>query len=78
MRDLFGDEPPRAGNSNDLVRVALTAFADRETPAAWFLSKTGNRAHGKFAPKSKVARGVGPDINVFTMPRWLAREKAWL
>jgi hypothetical protein len=76
--DLFGDAPPPLADPNGEIRLQLTNFDFRETPAAWFLSNTGNAAHGKFVPKSQVRRGVGPAINTYSLPRWLAREKGWL
>lgn len=76
--DLFGDDPPPLKDPNGKVRLHLTAFDHRKTAKALFLSKTGREAHGKYVPISEVAHGVGPDINLWTLPRWLAAEKGWL
>lgn len=77
-RDLFGHKPAKLADPNGLVAIPLSAHVHGETEHAWLLSKTPSRAGAKHAPKSKVTRGVGRDINVFTMPRWLASEKGWL
>lgn len=75
-RDLFGFDVvdgPLKGT------VELTLFCHEEgcTPAAWLLSETGRRADAQFAPRSQVTRGEGREVDVFTMPAWLAKDRGW-
>lgn len=78
-RDLFGQEDrrPPVANPNGLVRVALDCCARRSTEKAWFLTKAGQR-EGHHVPRSLAVRGDGPNINTWTMPRWMASENGWL
>jgi hypothetical protein len=76
--DLFGQAPAQGQRDHGSVRLALTHFPHRDTPLAVFLSATGREDDGRHAPVSKLARGVGPNINVWTMPRWVARDRGWL
>lgn len=78
-RDLFGDEPAGAPlvNPNGLVRVALDCCSKRSTEKAWFLTKAGQR-EGHHLARSRAVRGDGPNINTWTMPRWIAAENGWL
>lgn len=77
-RDLFGGEPAELSDPNGSISIAMLNFARGETDKAWFLSKSGRPGEARHAPKSRVSRGTGEAINVFTMPRWLAHEKGWL
>jgi hypothetical protein len=76
--DLFGPPPPvDPRRDNELVRLPMCAMGEG-TDKAWFLSPDGKPSRAKFAPRALVTRGVGKDINVFSMPRWVARERGWL
>lgn len=75
MRDLFGDEIDD-DDSKGAVSLALVLHDQRAK--AWLLAETIDRRDAKWAPKSEVRRGEGRDENVWTMPRWLARDRGWL
>jgi len=74
-RELFG-APARP--AQDMRPVSLPMRLHGDTELAWLLSGDGRVASAKWAPKSKVTRGEGRDEHVFTMPRWVARERGWL
>ena len=74
-RDLFGAAPP---TPRDERPVRLPMVLMHQTQEGWFLSPDGKSGRAKWAPKSKVSRGVGADATLFTMPRWIARERGWL
>jgi hypothetical protein len=64
------------GRRSEPVEIALVLHA--ESPIAWLLSDTDDRADAKWAPKSQVTRGEGRDDDVWTMPEWLAIDRGWL
>jgi hypothetical protein len=77
--DLFGRPEPMGGggsNRSDLVDVALVAH--RTGNAAWLLSDSGDPDDAKWLPFSVAERGEGKDANVWTMPRWIARDRGWV
>lgn len=76
--DLFGQAPPAPGRDDAPVCLKLTHFPERDTRLAAFLSATGRQADGRHAPLSRISRGEGPEIDVWTMPRWVARDRGWL
>ncbi|MFZ5719217.1 MAG: hypothetical protein ACOY5Y_07085 [Pseudomonadota bacterium] len=48
------------------------------TADAWLLRPAGARgAAPKWAPRSLVTRGEGPEAGLFTMPKWVAVERGW-
>jgi len=74
-RDLFGEEiadGPAAGE------VALSFVLHDQAAKAWLLGQTNDRRAAQWVPKSEVKRGEGRDENVWTMPRWLARDRGWM
>lgn len=75
-RDLFGfdkaDEGPAQGE------VELPLILHEERPRAWLLGESLDRREAHWTPKSQVRRGEGRDENVWTMPRWIARDRGWL
>lgn len=73
-RQLFG-RPPDPPKDRTPVRLPMH-YVD-QTEKAWLL-RPGPREPAKWAPKSEVRRGEGPEENLFTMPRWVARERGWL
>lgn len=74
-RDLFGEVPADEARPGD---VSLSLVLHDQSPAAWLLAEGIDRRDAKWAPKSEVKRGEGRDENVWTMPRWLARDRGWL
>lgn len=74
-RDLFGEVPADEARPGD---VSLSLVLHDERPASWLLAESIDRRDAKWAPKSEVKRGEGRDENVWTMPRWLARDRGWL
>ena len=75
MRDLFGeeiDDGPAAGE------VALSLVLHDQGPKAWLLGEGIDRREARWVPKSEVKRGEGRDENVWSMPRWLARDRGWM
>lgn len=74
-RQLFGPPPPAPPRDHTPVKVPLLYVT--ETDDGWLLRATSG-ADAKWAPKREAKRGVGINENVFTMPRWLARERGWL
>lgn len=74
--DLFGPPPPEPPRDRTPVQVPLRLVD--QSDKAWLLTTGAKGAAAKWAPKSEVRRGVGRDENLFTMPRWLARERGWL
>ncbi|MDR3513757.1 MAG: hypothetical protein P4L73_19140 [Caulobacteraceae bacterium] len=60
---------------SDLVDLALACH--RETDKAWRLSK-GTADEPQWLPKSMAERGEGLMSEVWTMPRWIARDRGWL
>lgn len=79
QRILPGLAMPAAPPKDDApVTLPLTAVGEG-TRDAWLLRPTGVRgADAKFAPRSLVTRGEGPDAGLFTMPKWVAVERGWL
>lgn len=77
-RDLFGRSAAPLSRPNDLVRLAAIESSWASTDKAWFLTPDAPGAKGAHVPRSKCARGVGAEINTWSMPRWLAHEKGWL
>lgn len=75
-RDLFGLDPPDQGPGHDEVQLALVLH--RESAKAWLLAEGLDAREAQWAPKSSVRRGEGRDENVWTMPRWMARDRGWL
>jgi|GEM_PF-1264048 len=75
--DLFGQPrtPPRDTTPVTLAMQVVGPGTDK----AWFLRPRGvAKGAPGFAPRSECRPGVGPSENLFTMPRWLARERGWL
>lgn len=73
--DLFGFEPPDEPAPGD---VSLALVFHDQTDAAWLLGETIDKRGAKWVPKSKAKRGEGRDMNVWTMPRWMAADRGWL
>ena len=76
MPDLFGFDDSGEGDPKGAVSLALVLHD--QTAKAWLLAETLDRRDAKWAPKSEVRRGEGRDENVWTMPRWLARDRGWV
>lgn len=74
MRDLFGEEREPSGTAE----VELLMRVVGETERAWQLVSKAKGGDRKWAPKSLVSRAEPPDEDVFTMPRWIAKERGWL
>ncbi|RZJ19108.1 MAG: hypothetical protein EON91_02625 [Brevundimonas sp.] len=74
--DLFGTAFDAPGDDHSPVSMTMTVHDER--PASWLLAKGIDRRGARWVPKSEVRRGVGRDENVWTMPRWLARDRGWL
>lgn len=49
-----------------------------ETELGVFLALDGQKGTARWAPKSEVTAGEGRDANLYTMARWVARERGWL
>ena len=76
MKDLFGDVPEPA---RDDAPVSLSLIVvGTPSAAAWPLSDGRPGSPVRWVPKSRVRRGEGRDENLWTMPRWMARERGWL
>lgn len=74
-RDLFGEAPaPR----RDATPVTLPMRLVDQTDKGWLLTPDGRSGSAKWAPKSEVTRGEGPEEGRFTMPRWVAADRGWL
>lgn len=75
MKDLFGDasEP-----TDEAASVCVALVLHDQSDAAWLLSDEGGRLRPMWAPKSQIKRGEGRDENLWTMPRWLARDRGWM
>ncbi len=67
-----------APRPRDATPVTLPMEAVGEgTPLAWLLKPAGSKAAPKWAPRSEVTRGEGPEAGLFTMPKWVAVERGW-
>ncbi|WP_426041519.1 hypothetical protein [Brevundimonas sp. TWP2-3-4b1] len=75
MKDLFGEVPEPV---DDKAPVTIALTLNDQSDAAWLLSDVGGRLRPKWAPKSQIKRGEGRDENLWTMPRWLARDRGWM
>lgn len=73
--DLFGLPPTPA---RDRTPVTLRMRQIDRTELGLFLSLDGVKNSAKWAPASEIKRGEGADENLFTMPKWVARERGWL
>jgi hypothetical protein len=75
--DLFGKAPPAPRDATPVTLPMREVGAG--TDKAWHLAPMGvSSAKAAFVARALVSRGVGPQVNQFTMPRWLARERGWL
>lgn len=74
--DLFGFDDPAAPKGRG--KVALALVLHRTAEKAWLLSETGDVAKAAWVPFSLAQRGEGPEANVWTLPRWKARELKWI
>jgi hypothetical protein len=78
--ELF-DEDVDLGERDTTARgdVELLMVVARESGKAWLLRPAGrNDLEPKWAPKSALTRAEPPDDDVFTMPKWIAKERGWL
>lgn len=73
--DLFGAAPR---GDRDTTPVSIRMAVIDETPLALFLAIEGRKGTAKWAPKAHLRAGEGRDENLFTMPRWVAKERSWL
>lgn len=73
--DLFGAAPKA---DRDSTPVAIRMVVVDQTDVGIFLAIEGRKASARWAPKSKIRAGEGRDANLFTMARWVARERGWL
>ena len=76
--DLFGKPPASAARDNTPVSIPLVHLPKHDTDKALMLMKHGRGHAPGFAPRSVTTEGVGPNAGIFTMPKWLARERGWL
>jgi len=74
-RSLFPDLPPEPRDPSP-VTIALRVLD--QTEKAWLLVCDGRKSGAAWAPKSELTRGEGHQDCLFTMPRWIARERGWL
>lgn len=72
--DLFGFEAPPEDRSAT-VQLRLIVLDDRRL--SWLVTADPMK-RGEFLPKSACSRGEGRDAEIFTVPRWMAREKGLL
>mgnify|MGYP000884978933 FL=1 len=70
--DLFGQTVPDRGRDDDMVEV-IGLIIREERADSWRVARALIGAE-LFLPKSKVRCRAG----VFTMPRWLARDRGLL
>ncbi len=76
QRELFGAPPARPPRDTTPVKIRMAKID--ETDAGIFLAPAGRKGSARWAPKSEVRAGEGLDANLYTMPRWVARERGWL
>ena len=73
-RDLFGER--RGEDDGGDVELLMTVTV--ETSRAWALVSKTKGGSARWVPKSMVRRSAAPHEDVFTMPRFMARERGWL
>lgn len=73
--DLFGPAPK---GDRDCTPVSIRMSVIDQTAVGIFLAIDGRKGTAKWAPKAQVRAGEGRDENLFTMARWVARERGWL
>lgn len=73
--DLFGPAPK---GDRDRTPVSIRMVVVARGEAGLLLAVDGRRDPAKWAPKAQVRAGEGRDENLFTMARWVARERGWL
>ena len=73
--DLFGSAPK---GERDTTPVAIRMSVVDGTTLALFLAIDGRKGPAKWVPRAHVKAGEGRDENLFTMARWVARERGWL
>lgn len=74
-RSLFPGLPPPPRDPSP-VTIALRVLD--QTDKAFLLVCEARKAKPAWAPKSELMRGEGHQEGLFTMPRWVARERGWL
>lgn len=72
--DLFGFDRVDGPGKGE---VALALVFHRASDKAVLLSETGKPADAKWVPLRFAKRGEGPDVDVWTMPKWKADELGW-
>lgn len=77
-RDLFGPVPAAVPKVRDSTPVQVRLELLQTTGPGLLLAPAGKGQAGQWAPAALLSRGEGPEENVWTMPRWLARERGWL
>lgn len=77
QRQLFGAAPVEARDETPVTLPMREISAG--TDKAWHLAPLGvSSGKAAFAARSLVTRGQGDRASLFTMPKWLARERGWL